>query len=258
MKRRVKKRTETSVELVTGTHKNPHYSKVFTDETPVTGCTSHYGSIHFCSRLHSRWFACARHGPVSMSQPRRSARLALQRESAESRPVEPVLIPLDDDTDSLLSVAATCAVCGECSSGNMVHMPCCDCAAHQGSVHNGVDSICLFCRSDVSDAVGIVAVQCQPAMHASSQASASVFLAKLFLTSLCGALLSPTMFSRSSSSSTSSDHQDLHVHTLGICRVPSCNERVHPECSTSRCTLHCASPHCQFHSAPNGVGAATR
>ena len=49
--------------------------------------------------LHSRWFACARHGAVSM--PRRSARLALQRERAESRPVEPVSIPLDDDTDSL-------------------------------------------------------------------------------------------------------------------------------------------------------------
>ena len=108
--------------------------------------------------LHSRWFTCARHGPVSMSQPRRSARLALQRERAESRLVEPVSIPLDDDTDSLASVgvAATCAVCGECSSGNMVHIPCCDYAAHPGCVHNGV---CPFCSSDVSDAVGFVAVQ---------------------------------------------------------------------------------------------------
>ena len=47
-------------------------------------------------------------------------------------------------------------------------------------------------------------------------------------------------------------------HSLTFCRVPSCNERAHPECSTSRCTLLCASPQCQFHSAPNGVGAATR
>ena len=103
--------------------------------------------------LHSRWFACARHGAVSM--PRRSARLALQRERAESRPVEPVSIPLDDDTDSLVSVgvAATCAVCGERSSSNMVHIPCCDYAAHQGCVRNGV---CPFCSSD---AVDIVAVQ---------------------------------------------------------------------------------------------------
>ena len=94
-----------------------------------------------------------------MSQPRRSARLAFQRERAESRPVEPVSIPLDHDTDISVSVAATCAVCGECSSGNMVHIPCCDYAAHQGCVHNGVDSICPLCSSDVSDAVGIVAVQ---------------------------------------------------------------------------------------------------
>ena len=84
------------------------------------------------SLLHSRWFACARRGPMSMSQPRRSARLASQRERAESRPVEPVSIPLDDDTESLVSVA----VCGECSSGNMVHIPCCDYAAHQGRVLN--------------------------------------------------------------------------------------------------------------------------
>ena len=111
---------------------------------------NHFGSSHFGSRfiwlktfvahaqrsglvvtfsvLRSRWFACVRQGPVRqvgvliMSQPHRSARLALQRERAESRPVEPVSIPLDDDTDSLVSVgvAATCAVCGECSSGNMV------------------------------------------------------------------------------------------------------------------------------------------
>ena len=75
--------------------------------------------------LHSRWFMCARHGPVSMSQPRRSARLALRCERAKRRPVELVSIPLDDDTDSLVSVggATTCAVCGECGSGNMVIMP---------------------------------------------------------------------------------------------------------------------------------------
>ena len=88
---------------------------------------------------------------------RRSARLALQRERAESRPVEPVSIPLDDDTDSLIrGSAATCAVCGECSSANMVHIPCCDYAAHPGCVRNGV---CPFCSSDASDAVGFVAVQ---------------------------------------------------------------------------------------------------
>ena len=72
--------------------------------------------------------------------------------------MEPVSIPLDDDTDSLVSVgvAATCAVCGECSSGTMVHIPCCDSAAHPGCVRNGV---CPFCSSDVSDAVGFVVVQ---------------------------------------------------------------------------------------------------
>ena len=40
-----------------------------------------------------------------------------------------------------------------------------------------------------------------------------------------------------------------------VCRVRSCNERVHPECSTRRCTLHCASPDCPFHSCPNGQWA---
>ena len=43
-----------------------------------------------------------------------------------------------------------------------------------------------------------------------------------------------------------------------VCGVGSCNERVHPECSTRRCTLHCASPDCPFHSCPNGTGAGTR
>ena len=111
-----------------------------------------------CFALHSRWFACAKHGPVSMSQPRRNARLALQRERAESPPVEPVSIPLDDDTDSLVSweLQPRGAVCGECSSGNVVHIPCCDYAAHPGCVRNGV---CPFCSSDVSDAMDIVAVQ---------------------------------------------------------------------------------------------------
>ena len=42
-----------------------------------------------------------------------------------------------------------------------------------------------------------------------------------------------------------------------VCRVRSCNERVHPECGTRRCTLHCASPDCSFHSCPNGRGAGT-
>ena len=43
-------------------------------------------------------------------------------------------------------------------------------------------------------------------------------------------------------------------HSLRIRKVTPCNERVHPECSTSRCTFHCASPHCLFHAAPNGIG----
>ena len=43
-----------------------------------------------------------------------------------------------------------------------------------------------------------------------------------------------------------------------ICRVRSCSERVHPECSSNRCTLHCSSPHCPFHSCPNGMGAGSR
>ena len=65
----------------------------------------------------------ARHGRLSMSPD------WLCNVNAGNQPVEQVSIPLDDDTDSLVSVAATCAVCGECCSGNMVHIPCCDHAA---------------------------------------------------------------------------------------------------------------------------------
>ena len=43
--------------------------------------------------------------------------------------------------------------------------------------------------------------------------------------------------------------------TLRLCRIPSCSERVHPECSTRCCTLHCSSSRCPFHVSPNGVGA---
>ena len=48
------------------------------------------------------------------------------------------------------------------------------------------------------------------------------------------------------------------VRLSNICRNPVCSERVHPECSSHRCTLHCSSPHCPLHASPNGVGAATR
>ena len=39
-----------------------------------------------------------------------------------------------------------------------------------------------------------------------------------------------------------------------VCCDPSCDERVHPECSFRRCTLHCTSRNCAFHSTPNGRG----
>ena len=47
--------------------------------------------------------------------------------------------------------------------------------------------------------------------------------------------------------------------TLRVCRIPSCSERVHPECSSRCCTLHCTSSRCAFHGHPNGVvtGEAT-
>ena len=38
-------------------------------------------------------------------------------------------------------------------------------------------------------------------------------------------------------------------HVLSnICWDPSCDERVHPDCSSRRCTLHCTSRSCAFHS----------
>ena len=41
-----------------------------------------------------------------------------------------------------------------------------------------------------------------------------------------------------------------------FCRNRSCSERVHPECSSWRWTLHCTSARCSFHSPPNGTEAA--
>ena len=43
-----------------------------------------------------------------------------------------------------------------------------------------------------------------------------------------------------------------------ICRLQSCSEPVHAECSTGCCTLHCSSARCQFHATPNGSGAELR
>ena len=66
----------------------------------------------------------------SMSQPRRSARVAAQCERSVRR-AESVSIPLDDDIDSLVP-ATFC-----CSS----------------------QAVCPFCRSPISDAAGLDAVQ---------------------------------------------------------------------------------------------------
>ena len=43
-----------------------------------------------------------------------------------------------------------------------------------------------------------------------------------------------------------------------VCRLQSCSELVHAECSSGYCTLHCSSAHCQFHATPNGSGAGLR
>ena len=42
--------------------------------------------------------------------------------------------------------------------------------------------------------------------------------------------------------------------SLVICRTRSCSERMHLECSTRHCILHCSSRRCQFFAHPNGQG----
>ena len=51
--------------------------------------------------------------------------------------------------------------------------------------------------------------------------------------------------------------QDLQVLSR-VCRIRSCSVRVHSECSSNRCTLHCSSLDCPLHSCLNGSGAGTR
>ena len=105
-----------------------------------------------------------------MSQPRRSARLAAQRDRAEL-----VSIPLDDDTNSLVSISAVCVVCGE-SGSHLIHLPCCDVAVHQGCVEAGCPffssgaaaldpvQVCVECRVQIEDEPPVFSC-CSSAWH---------------------------------------------------------------------------------------------
>ena len=76
-----------------------------------------------------------------MSQPRRSQRLA-------GRQVEPAPIPLDSDSDSTLSIGIRCGVCGSEDPG-VVHVPCCNFAAHRQCLTHDAEISCPYCGMDL-------------------------------------------------------------------------------------------------------------
>ena len=76
-----------------------------------------------------------------MSQPRRSQRLAGRR-------VEPVPVPLDSDSDSTFSIGIRCEVCGSEDPG-VVHVPCCNFAAHRQCLTHDAEVSCPFCSVDL-------------------------------------------------------------------------------------------------------------
>ena len=117
---------------------------------------SHFGSSRPFGSSVKTFVA---HGPLSMSQPRRSAILALQRERAESQPVS---IPLDDDTQTAwISVTDSSRSLWESA------VPTTRCARPMLSILLLTENaftmawrgLAPFCRSNVSDAVGIDPVQ---------------------------------------------------------------------------------------------------
>ena len=76
-----------------------------------------------------------------MSQPRRSQRLAGRR-------VELVPVLLDSDSDSTLSIGIRCEVCGSEDPG-VVHVPCCNFAAHRQCLTHDAEVSCPYCGMDL-------------------------------------------------------------------------------------------------------------
>ena len=86
-----------------------------------------------------------------MSQPHRSQRLAGRR-------VKPVPIPLDSDSDSTMSIGIRCEVCGSEDPG-VVHVPCCNFAAHRQCLTHDAEVSCPYCGMDLQPMFDLLSSQ---------------------------------------------------------------------------------------------------